>query len=153
MAWTWKNQKLIETNACICSFLCNYSVRFFLSQTSFLLSSDSPHPPSPPNLISPSGSYLLRGKSAHVPLCVLGGWCHHPPNQHGYNQLPLSTCSMQLLPQEARSPHSFKAPTPLLGVSNVAGKFLMAKTNIIYVGGKRNETKRGGLHTLICFLT
>ena len=107
----------------------------------------------PPNLISPSGSYLLRGKSAHVPLCVLGGWCHHPPNQHGYNQLPLSTCSMQLLPQEARSPHSFKAPTPLLGVSNVAGKFLMAKTNIIYVEGKRNETKRGGLHTLICFLT
>ena len=32
---------------------------------------------------------LLPGKSAPVLLCVLGGWCHHPPNQHGYGQLLL----------------------------------------------------------------
>ena len=32
---------------------------------------------------------LLPGKSAPVLLCILGGWCHHPPNQHGYGQLLL----------------------------------------------------------------
>ena len=40
--------------------------------------------------------------------------------------------------QTARSPHLFKALTPLPGASS------MAKTNIIYVEEKKNETKRGG---------
>ena len=77
-----------------------------------------------------------------TPLCVLGGWCHHSPDRHGYCQIH-SHVSCAAAVSRSRSPHSIRPPPDAL--QKWREKLQMTKTNIIYVEKKKNKTKRGGL--------
>ena len=64
---------------------------------------------------------------------ILGSLLHVPSGR------PISTCSMQLPPQEARSPTLSRHRHLVWVFPKWREKILMNKTNIIYVGGKRRK--------------
>ena len=75
-----------------------------------------------------------------TPLCVLGGWCHHSPNRHGYCQIH-SHVSCAAAVSRSRSPHSIRPPPDAL--QKWREKLQMTKTNIIYVEKKKTRPKEG----------
>ena len=127
--------------------LQNLSSSFTLSQKT-----RSPNQKSPSFLLFPSFPFLFGPTSTQnilpcnllchppTPLCVLGGWCHHSPNWHGYCQLH-SHVSCAAAVSRSRSPHSIRPPPEAL--QKWREKLQMTKTNIIYVEKKKNKTKRG----------
>ena len=110
---------------------------------------------SPPLALLPKSFPFLCSKSlpcnllCHLPtpLCVLGGWCHHSPNRHGYCQIH-SHVSCAAAVSRSRSPHSIRPPPDAL--QKWRENLQMTKTNIIYVEKKQSQN-RGSTILLLLF--
>ena len=117
--------------------LQNLSSSFTLSQKT-----RSPNQKSPSFLLFPSFPLLFGPTSTQnilpcnllchppTPLWVLGGWCHHSPNWHGYCQLH-SHVSCAAAVSRSRSPTSYALLRTLSENKNRGGGGLQDESNFI----------------------